>query len=250
VLVKHDNHLPTNAFKARNTLSFMTALSASSARRVVAATRGNHGAGLAWAARSSRPGRDLRAVGNNPEKNAASRARRRADRGGPRLRRGVEVAQRSCASAARDGALDERCHVIAGAATLSAEICEQAGELDAIVVAIGGGSQRSARWSRPAPCARAYRSMACRREEQRRSTTRGTRSRDLDRRGDHVRRWARDARHLRPDIPALLEGLAGSSVTDPRSPTRCGFDPTSTTSRGRGRAGLRARALGRSSRKS
>ena len=27
VLVKHDNHLPTNAFKARNAMSFMTALS-------------------------------------------------------------------------------------------------------------------------------------------------------------------------------------------------------------------------------
>ncbi len=26
VLVKHENHLPTNAFKARNTLAFMTAL--------------------------------------------------------------------------------------------------------------------------------------------------------------------------------------------------------------------------------
>src|SRR3954471_9053557 len=73
VLVKHDNHLPTNAFKARNAMSFMTALSAEQrARGVVAATRGNHGAGLAWAG-------ELLGVavticvpyGNNPEKNAA-----------------------------------------------------------------------------------------------------------------------------------------------------------------------------------
>ena len=50
VLVKHDNHLPTNAFKARNAMSFMTALPAEQrAKGVVAATRGNHGAGLAWA---------------------------------------------------------------------------------------------------------------------------------------------------------------------------------------------------------
>ena len=50
VLVKHENHLPTNAFKARNAMSFMTALAPEQrARGVVAATRGNHGAGLAWA---------------------------------------------------------------------------------------------------------------------------------------------------------------------------------------------------------
>ena len=50
VLVKHENHLPTNAFKARNAMSLMTALSADQrARGVIAATRGNHGAGLAWA---------------------------------------------------------------------------------------------------------------------------------------------------------------------------------------------------------
>ncbi|MDQ3370475.1 MAG: pyridoxal-phosphate dependent enzyme, partial [Myxococcota bacterium] len=48
VFVKHENHLPTNAFKARNTLSFMTALPpVQRTRGVVAATRGNHGAGLA-----------------------------------------------------------------------------------------------------------------------------------------------------------------------------------------------------------
>ncbi|CAN5847295.1 hypothetical protein BH11MYX2_BH11MYX2_41080 [soil metagenome] len=50
VLVKHENHLPTNAFKARNALSLITALSPEQrARGVGAATRGNHGAGLAWA---------------------------------------------------------------------------------------------------------------------------------------------------------------------------------------------------------
>src|SRR6185437_2273921 len=50
VLVKHENHHPTNAFKARNAMAFMTALEpAQRTRGVVAATRGNHGAGLAWA---------------------------------------------------------------------------------------------------------------------------------------------------------------------------------------------------------
>ena len=50
VLVKHENFNPTNAFKARNAISFMTALEPAQRKRgVVAATRGNHGAGLAWA---------------------------------------------------------------------------------------------------------------------------------------------------------------------------------------------------------
>ena len=48
VLVKHENHQATNAFKARNAMSFMTALAPEQRRIGVAcATRGNHGAGLA-----------------------------------------------------------------------------------------------------------------------------------------------------------------------------------------------------------
>ncbi|HTJ46558.1 MAG TPA: pyridoxal-phosphate dependent enzyme, partial [Kofleriaceae bacterium] len=46
VLVKHDNHLPTNAFKARNAMSVISALAPDERKRgVIAATRGNHGAG-------------------------------------------------------------------------------------------------------------------------------------------------------------------------------------------------------------
>src|SRR4029077_19133708 len=75
VLVKHDNHLPTNAFKARNALSLMTALEpAQRTRGVVAATRGNHGAGLAWAGQTvGVPVVVCVPHGNNPEKNAAIR---------------------------------------------------------------------------------------------------------------------------------------------------------------------------------
>ncbi|MEJ7601951.1 MAG: threonine/serine dehydratase [Kofleriaceae bacterium] len=145
VLVKHENHLPTNAFKARNTLSFLTALSPQQRTQgVIAATRGNHGAGLAWAGMQL----GVRVTicvphGNNPEKNAAIRGF------------GAELIEAGCDY---DAAVDvakrlvrERglvlAHstndrdVIAGAATLSVEICEQADRLDAIVVAVGGGSQ-------------------------------------------------------------------------------------------------------------
>jgi threonine dehydratase len=149
VLVKHDNHLPTNAFKARNAMSFMTALAAEQrARGVVAATRGNHGAGLAWAG-------ELLGVpvticvphGNNPEKNAAMRGYgavliehgRDYDEAAAHAAELVEQRGLVLAHSTNDR------NVIAGAATLFAELHEQAaafaGELDAIVVAVGGGSQ-------------------------------------------------------------------------------------------------------------
>src|SRR5437868_11993892 len=50
VFVKHENHLPTGAFKARNGMSALSVLTTEERQRgVVAATRGNHGQGLAWA---------------------------------------------------------------------------------------------------------------------------------------------------------------------------------------------------------
>jgi threonine dehydratase len=145
VLVKHENHLPTNAFKARNAVSFMTALPAEQrARGVIAATRGNHGAGIAWAgARLGVPAVICVPHGNNPEKNAAIRGHgAELVEAGRDYDEAVEVATRIMrerglvmAHSTNDPT------VIAGAGTLSAELCEQAGELDAIVVGVGGGSQ-------------------------------------------------------------------------------------------------------------
>jgi threonine dehydratase len=145
VLVKHDNHHPTNAFKARNTMSFMTALAPEQRTRgVVAATRGNHGAGLAWA--GSQLGVPVVICvphGNNPQKNAAIRGHgAELIEAGRDYDEAVEVAHRIMrergvvmAHSTNDA------NVIAGAATMTAEICEQADKLDAIVVAVGGGSQ-------------------------------------------------------------------------------------------------------------
>jgi threonine dehydratase len=145
VLVKHDNHLPTNAFKARNAMSFMTALPVDQrARGVVAATRGNHGAGLAWA--GSMLGVPVVICvphGNNPEKNAAIRGY-----GAELIESGHDYDE---AVATAHALVAERglvmahstndANVIAGAGTLFAEIHDQAEMLDACVVAVGGGSQ-------------------------------------------------------------------------------------------------------------
>ncbi len=145
VLVKHENHQPTNAFKARNAVSFMTALDpAQRTRGVVAATRGNHGAGLAWAgAELGVPVVICVPHGNNPEKNTAMRGYgAELIEAGRDYDEALEVAKRTAIDRGMVmGHSTNDAHVIAGAGTLSAELCEQAPQLDAIVVAIGGGSQ-------------------------------------------------------------------------------------------------------------
>jgi len=145
VFVKHENHHPTNSFKARNGLSVLTALSADERRRgVVAATRGNHGLGLAYAGRLlGAPVVICVPHGNNPEKNDAVRGF-----GAELIEEGrdydeaVEVAGRLV----RERGLrmvhstDEPL-VIAGAGTLTLEMLLEHGDLDALVLSIGGGSQ-------------------------------------------------------------------------------------------------------------
>ncbi|MGE5185449.1 MAG: threonine ammonia-lyase [Acidobacteriota bacterium] len=145
VLVKHENHQPTNAFKARNALAFLTALAPEQRTHgVVAATRGNHGAGLAWAgAELGVPVVICVPHGNNPEKNAAMRGYgAELVEAGRDYDEAVEVAKRLVLDRGLVMAhsTNDR-EVIAGAGTLGAELCEQAVELDAIVVAVGGGSQ-------------------------------------------------------------------------------------------------------------
>jgi len=145
VLVKHENFNPTNSFKVRNGLSFMTALPDDQrARGVVAATRGNHGLGIAYAGRTF----GVRTVicvpeGNNPDKNAAMRALgalvieegRDYDESVLVATRLVDAEGMILAHSTNDR------HVLAGSATLSLEMFEQGAPVDAVVVVVGGGSQ-------------------------------------------------------------------------------------------------------------
>jgi threonine dehydratase len=123
----------------------MTDLAADERRRgVVAASTGNHGQGIAY-------GSALLGVsaiicvpaGNNPEKNAAMRSY-----GAIVLEEGqdydesVLVMQRIARDENRvmaHSTNDPR--VVAGAGTMTIEILEQAPQLDAIILAVGGGSQ-------------------------------------------------------------------------------------------------------------
>jgi threonine dehydratase len=145
VWVKHENHNPTNSFKARNAMSVLTALSPEVRQRgVIGATRGNHGQGLAWAgALLGAPVVVCVPVGNNPEKNEAMRGF-----GAELVEEGrdyddsVEVANRIVRE--RGVTMVHSTNdplVIAGAATLTFEILEERPGIDAIVIAVGGGSQ-------------------------------------------------------------------------------------------------------------
>lgn len=145
VWVKHENHNPTNAFKVRNGLSMMTRLSAEQKRRgVIAATRGNHGQGVAYAGKLlGIPVVICVPEGNSPVKNQAMR-----DLGAEVVEQGRDYDE-SVAVAGR--LVDERglvmVHstnnrdIIAGAATITLEMIDEYDHLEAMVVAVGGGSQ-------------------------------------------------------------------------------------------------------------
>jgi threonine dehydratase len=145
VFVKHENHHPTNSFKARNGLSVLTALSADERRRgVVAATRGNHGLGLAHAGRLlGAPVVICVPHGNNPEKNDAVRGfGAELVEEGRDYDEAVEVARRLVHERGlRMVHSTDEPLVIAGAGTLTLEMLLEHGDLDALVLSVGGGSQ-------------------------------------------------------------------------------------------------------------
>ena len=149
VLVKHENHQPTNAFKVRNGLSVVTAMSSEErAGGVVAATMGNYGQGLAWAGRAlGAPVTICVPSTVNPDKVAAMRGL-----GAELVTEGEDYddANSVMERLVRDRGLYPA-HgvnhplVPAGAGTITLEIlcqAEAAGEtVDAMVIVVGGGSQ-------------------------------------------------------------------------------------------------------------
>jgi len=78
VVVKHENHLATGAFKARGGLTYLDALVRREprVRGIISATRGNHGASLAFAGRRA----GLKVTIVVPHGNSGETFRRRARR--------------------------------------------------------------------------------------------------------------------------------------------------------------------------
>lgn len=144
VWIKHDNLLPTGAFKVRGGVNLTSRLDeATRARGVVAASTGNHGQSVAFAAKLF----GVRAIvcapeGANPVKVEAMR-----DLGAEVILGGRdfdEAREQAEALAAEHGyryihSGDEP-DLIAGVATHTLEIFEELPDVDVILVPVGGGS--------------------------------------------------------------------------------------------------------------
>jgi threonine dehydratase len=145
VWVKHENHHPTQSFKIRNGLSVVTSLSPEERKRgAIGASTGNHGQGVAYAGKLlGVPVAICVPENNNAEKNAAIRAL-----GAELIETGRTYDDTVLACdrirAERGMTLVHSTNhpqVVAGAGTMTLEIIEQEPEIDAIVIALGGGSQ-------------------------------------------------------------------------------------------------------------
>jgi threonine dehydratase len=148
VFLKHENHLPTGAFKVRGGLNFMARFAQRApGRGVITATRGNHGQSIALAAkRYGVPATIVVPEGNNPEKNAAMRSF------GARVIEHGHDFDAAREEVARLASVEDRHYIhsanepdlINGVGTYAVEIIEEMARrrerIDAIFVPIGLGS--------------------------------------------------------------------------------------------------------------
>jgi threonine dehydratase len=143
LVVKHENHNPTGAFKVRGGLNLIASLNADERRGVITATTGNHGQSIAMGClREGVPCTILVPEGNNPEKNAAMRALGATvveyGRDFDQARERVEEMQRTNGLRYVHSANEPM--LITGVATYALEIFEEMPDVDVILVPIGGGS--------------------------------------------------------------------------------------------------------------
>ena len=144
VFVKHENHQPVGAFKVRGGVNLVSRLTDDERERgVIAASTGNHGQSIAYAARLF----DVRATICVPEEvNPAKLASMRA-LGAEIVVHGCDFddAREHCERLAEQHGYryvhsgDEPL-LIAGVGTETLEILEERPQIDAIIVPIGGGS--------------------------------------------------------------------------------------------------------------
>jgi threonine dehydratase len=144
VVVKHENHTPTGAFKVRGGLTYVDRLKREQpdVTGLISATRGNHGQSLAFAGR--RHGLPVTIYvphGNSVEKNRAMQAF------GARLVEHGADFQAAREEAVRHAALEGlhmvpsfHSNLVLGVATYALELLRAASNLDVLYVAIGQGS--------------------------------------------------------------------------------------------------------------
>ncbi len=142
--VKHENHQPVGAFKIRGGVNLVSQLDEEERRRgLIAASTGNHGQSVAYAARLfGVTARICVPEDANPVKLSAMRAL-----GAELIERGsdFDAAREHCERLAAEHGYryvhsGNEPHLIAGVGTGTLEILEERPDVDAIVVPIGGGS--------------------------------------------------------------------------------------------------------------
>lgn len=144
VLVKHENHQPVGAFKVRGGVNLISQLSAAEKRRgVIAASTGNHGQSIAYAARLF----GVRAIICVPERANPVKIESMQDLGAEIVVHGRDYddAREHCEQVAANNGYryihsGNEPLLIAGVGTETLEICEEQPDVDVIIVPIGGGS--------------------------------------------------------------------------------------------------------------
>src|SRR6266498_3925680 len=144
VFVKHENHQPVGAFKVRGGVNLISQLSADERERgVIAASTGNHGQSIAYAARLFEVAATICITENaNPVKVASIQGL------GAELvfhGRDFDEAREHCEALAAEHGYryvhsGNEPHLIAGVATAALEALEREPGLDVLIVPIGGGS--------------------------------------------------------------------------------------------------------------
>jgi len=142
--VKHENHLPTGAFKVRGGVNLVSQLDAATrARGLIAASTGNHGQSVAYAARLFGVSAIICAPARaNPVKVTAME-----DLGAEVILTGNDFddAREHCEALAREHGYryvhsGNEPDLIAGVGTHTFELLEEQPEIDVLVVPVGGGS--------------------------------------------------------------------------------------------------------------
>ncbi|MDI4233873.1 threonine dehydratase [Bradyrhizobium sp. Arg237L] len=144
VLVKHENHTPTGAFKVRGGLVYLDRLKREQPDTpgIISATRGNHGQSLAFAARRHGvPATIYVPHGNSVEKNRAMRAfGAELVEHGQDFQAAREEAVRRAESAGLHMVPAFHPDLVLGVATYALELFKAAPDLDLLYVPIGQGS--------------------------------------------------------------------------------------------------------------
>lgn len=146
--LKHENHQPIGAFKVRGGLYLMSRLSAEERERgVIAASTGNHGQSVAYAAERF----GVRAIVGVPEGANPLKVESMRRLGAEVIFHGTDFdeARQHVERLAADAGYryihsGDEPDLIAGVGTIALEVLEEQPEIDTIIVPVGGGSGASA----------------------------------------------------------------------------------------------------------